>query len=239
MAATSRNPVEVFTLEDVQQVLRERSGSGPDSATAPAGTAPAPRKPDAEGKSRSTAERRAASIVDILGFDPHAAPASSRPGKKDAIPARWHRHFDALVKMRDELLRRLRRHRAETLRGSDGDGLDRAKMLDQHGVDGAAEQADLERAMSFVENEQELLREVEAALERLHRGTYGTCEQTGEAIGAERLTALPFARYSLRGQEEHERSRLSSKNRDRNGPLFAIGDEDEEPLGSGEGAPEE
>jgi RNA polymerase-binding transcription factor DksA len=141
--------------------------------------------------------------------------------------------------MRDELLRRLRQHTAETLQGGGGEGLERAKVLDQHGVDGAAEQADLERAMSFVENEQELLREVEAALERLRRGTYGICEQTGEPIGAERLIALPFARYSLRGQEECERRRRAARDVSRAGPLFAAGEEEEEPLSAGDGAAEE
>jgi RNA polymerase-binding transcription factor DksA len=239
MATVPRNQAEVFTLEDVQQVLRERSGDGSVSVTAPVNLAPLPKKQEPDAKSRSTSERKAVSVLDILGFDPHATPVKGHSGERNSIPSVWHRYFDSLVAMRDELLRRLRRHQAETLRQGDGDGMERANVLDQHGVDGAAEQADLERALSFVENEQELLREVEAALERMRRGTYGICEQTGEPIGAKRLDAIPFARHSLRGQEEYERNRRSVKNTGRTGSLFVGGDEDEEPVGAAEGSVEE
>lgn len=38
------------------------------------------------------------------------------------------------------------------------------------------------------------LHEVDAALDRLSRGTWGRCDHCGEAIDARRLTALPQAR---------------------------------------------
>lgn len=39
--------------------------------------------------------------------------------------------------------------------------------------------------------------EVEAALERLAAGTYGTCEACGRPISAERLDALPATRFCV------------------------------------------
>lgn len=52
----------------------------------------------------------------------------------------------------------------------------------------------------------QLLREVDGALTRYTRGTYGACERCQEEISANRLQALPWARYCLTCQE------LRSKN---------------------------
>ena len=48
------------------------------------------------------------------------------------------------------------------------------------------------------------LREIEAAQERLREGTYGTCEECGEAIPYERLKAYPAARLCIADQERYE-----------------------------------
>ena len=50
-----------------------------------------------------------------------------------------------------------------------------------------------------------LLSKIEAALQRIEDGTYGYCEETGEAIGINRLQARPVATLSLAAQERHER----------------------------------
>ena len=36
--------------------------------------------------------------------------------------------------------------------------------------------------------------EIDAAMERIDKGTYGVCEYSGEAIPKERLKAIPWAR---------------------------------------------
>jgi RNA polymerase-binding transcription factor DksA len=50
-----------------------------------------------------------------------------------------------------------------------------------------------------------LLTEVEAALARMDAGTYGTSEVSGEPIGYARLSAVPWARFSVVEQEDLER----------------------------------
>jgi DnaK suppressor protein len=42
------------------------------------------------------------------------------------------------------------------------------------------------------------LSEIEAALRRIARGTYGSCERCGGAIGRDRLRALPEVRFCIR-----------------------------------------
>ncbi len=56
--------------------------------------------------------------------------------------------------------------------------------------------------------ERKLLRQVEGALERLDLGEYGTCEHCDESIGAQRLKAVPWARYCVECQEKEERGSL-------------------------------
>jgi RNA polymerase-binding transcription factor DksA len=55
-----------------------------------------------------------------------------------------------------------------------------------------------ERDLSLEEHEEHLLQEIDAALERIDAGTYGTCEVDGTPIDFDRLQALPWARTSLK-----------------------------------------
>ena len=45
----------------------------------------------------------------------------------------------------------------------------------------------------LAQNEEQLLEDVEAALERIEAGTYGNCQQCGREIPKQRLDALPQA----------------------------------------------
>lgn len=57
---------------------------------------------------------------------------------------------------------------------------------------------------AVLSNSIKALREVEAAQERLRQGTYGRCEECGEAIPVARLQAYPSARLCLADQERYE-----------------------------------
>ena len=48
------------------------------------------------------------------------------------------------------------------------------------------------------------LMEVEKALARIEQGRYGICEETGEAIESERLSAIPWTSLSIEGAEIRE-----------------------------------
>ena len=48
------------------------------------------------------------------------------------------------------------------------------------------------------------LAEIESALSRIERGTYGICEETDEPIEKERLMAIPWTRLSIEGAEIRE-----------------------------------
>lgn len=47
---------------------------------------------------------------------------------------------------------------------------------------------------------------VERALHKFEDGSYGYCEETEEPIGFERLSVIPWARFSVQVQEKRERT---------------------------------
>lgn len=71
-------------------------------------------------------------------------------------------------------------------------------------VDEASERTSEADAAAVARADTRVLREIDAALERMAAGTYGTSEETGAPIGYERLRALPWARRSAREEEERE-----------------------------------
>ena len=61
-----------------------------------------------------------------------------------------------------------------------------------------------EELLEFVFDRSRTLAEVRAAIERIFKGTYGICELTRKPIALERLSAIPYMRYSLEGQKQAE-----------------------------------
>lgn len=64
---------------------------------------------------------------------------------------------------------------------------------DQHLADHASEMIDREVDESLEENAEQLVRDIDRALEKIDDGTYGTCERCGREIPEERLDAVPYA----------------------------------------------
>jgi RNA polymerase-binding transcription factor len=64
-------------------------------------------------------------------------------------------------------------------------------------------------------SERRLLQMVERALFNINEGTYGECEQCGNAINERRLEAVPWARHCIACQEKLERGELEQSSRER------------------------
>jgi DnaK suppressor protein len=77
--------------------------------------------------------------------------------------------------------------------------------VDQHPGDSGTETFEMEKNVSVLEQVEDELREVDLAVERLERGTYGTCQACGRPIGDERLEAMPAARFCIEDQAKAER----------------------------------
>src|SRR4051812_24396338 len=66
-----------------------------------------------------------------------------------------------------------------------------------HMADVGTENYDQEFTLSLIENEQGTLDQINLAFKRLDAGTYGKCEECGEAIAKPRLQALPYTRHCI------------------------------------------
>jgi DnaK suppressor protein len=71
-------------------------------------------------------------------------------------------------------------------------------------MDQASLETDRGTALQLLDQERSLLWEIDTALAKFERGSYGLCEGTGEPIELRRLLARPWARYSLAYKEALE-----------------------------------
>lgn len=71
---------------------------------------------------------------------------------------------------------------------------------DDEMADMATATFDRELDEGLEEGARQTLDEIEAALLRIEEGSYGVCEVCGEPIGAERLSAIPWARFCIDDQ---------------------------------------
>ena len=77
--------------------------------------------------------------------------------------------------------------------------------LGNHIAEDGASVAEAERIVTVTEDLQDILAQVDAALERMNEGTYGVCQRCGQKIGEERLEAFPYVAYCITCQEIMER----------------------------------
>lgn len=62
--------------------------------------------------------------------------------------------------------------------------------------------------LSLNENERMRLQEVDESLDRIESGTYGICEECGEAIGLKRLEVRPVAKHCVSCKTKLEKGKL-------------------------------
>jgi DnaK suppressor protein len=77
--------------------------------------------------------------------------------------------------------------------------------FDQHPGDSGTETFEMEKNVSLREQVDDELQEIQAAFQRLERGTYGICQACGKPIGDERLEAMPATRFCVEDQARAER----------------------------------
>ena len=195
-----------FSLEEVLAIAKTVEKAAPAPAPVPliatkAGkTAPLPAHALQPPKPTTV---RAASLADILGFNPKSK-ASHAENEEDAIPEKFKRYYKLLIELRNHVTGQVDQHSEETLKRS---AKEDSGDLSSYGTDGGTDSFDRDFALSLVANEQEALAEVEAAIQRIKNGSYGVCEHTQQPINKERLLAVPFTRYTAAAMKEIEKTR--------------------------------
>ena len=75
-------------------------------------------------------------------------------------------------------------------------------------ADMASAESDHAQELRTRDRERKLTSKIDQALERIEKGTYGYCADTGNPIGLARLEARPVASLSIEAQERHEEEEI-------------------------------
>lgn len=111
----------------------------------------------------------------------------------------------------EELLKEEKKEREQSLLG-DSLGMDvslrdatsELSSYDNHPGDLATETYEAEKNQSFRINDKYMLSEIDTALQKLEKGTYGECEACHQAIEEDRLEILPHARFCIHCENNYE-----------------------------------
>jgi RNA polymerase-binding transcription factor DksA len=204
-----------FSLDEVREIAKTAAAA--KTATAqeepkPRATPAKPAKVDVTKTAKPAQPNhvKPASLADILGFNPKKAQPANVDDSEN-VPEKFRRYYKLLLDLRSHLTEGLSLHTEETLKRSSKDDSGDLSSYGQHMADAGTDTFDRDFALSLVSSEQEALTEIDAAIKRIHDGTYGVCEVTGKPIAKERLLAVPFTRYSAEAQKEIEKNRMRTR----------------------------
>jgi len=202
-----------FSFDEIREIAKNTSKHDAETKAAAAKTAAKSGKHIEAAQLAKPAQPhhiKAASLADILGFNPKKARQPSAEDDSE-IPEKFRRYHRLLLDLRNHLTGQIDTHSEETLKRSAKDDAGDLSSYGQHMADAGTDTFDRDFALSLVSSEQEALSEVEAAIKRVKDGTYGLCEITQKPIAKERLLAVPFTRYSAEAQKDIEKNRHRSR----------------------------
>ncbi len=136
------------------------------------------------------------------------APAHTAVADRTAIPVGSDWTVEELAEVRGDLVREIAERRADYDRA-----IAEITRLQQSSGEGAGDdQADAgsktferEQELSIANNRRDLLVQMERAMERLDKGTYGHCESCSQPIMKARLQAFPSATLCVKCKQREER----------------------------------
>lgn len=205
-----------FTLEEAREIAKTTAVKAEAEASAVKAAAKANAKKaellEQPAKPSVPNHVKAASLADILGFNPIAKKrVNPTVEAEENIPERFRRYYRLLIELRDHVTGQLDTHTEETLKRSSKEDAGDLSSYGQHMADAGTDTFDRDFALSLVSNEQEALSEIDAAIHRIKNGTYGVCEASGKPIAKDRLIAVPFTRYSAEAQKDIEKHRYRTR----------------------------
>ncbi|MBN1804251.1 MAG: TraR/DksA C4-type zinc finger protein [Sedimentisphaerales bacterium] len=126
------------------------------------------------------------------------AKVSSTRTRKRSLTSTNMKHFkQMLLEKRREILNNVNEIEGEALKKSRMDASGDLSSMPIHMADIGTDNYEQEFALGLMDSERKLLREIDEALERIDKKTYGVCEGTGKPIPKARLEAQPWAKYCV------------------------------------------
>jgi RNA polymerase-binding transcription factor DksA len=113
------------------------------------------------------------------------------------IKGEWQKYYTRLLELREQLLHQMNGLAKESAQEMAGYSL--------HMADSGTDNFDRDFALSLLSADQDAVYEIEEALKRIEKKTYGVCELTGKPIPRARLEAIPWTRFTVDAQGQLER----------------------------------
>jgi DnaK suppressor protein len=113
------------------------------------------------------------------------------------VRAQWAKYYNRLLELREQLTRQMDGLAKESAQEMAGYSL--------HMADSGTDNFDRDFALSLLSADQDAVYEIEEALKRIEKNTYGICEFTGKPIPQKRLEAIPWTRFTVEAQAQLER----------------------------------
>jgi RNA polymerase-binding transcription factor DksA len=123
--------------------------------------------------------------------------ASKKSNGAPKIKAEWAKYYRNLLDLRERLL--------QQMSGLAKDSATEMESYSLHMGDSGTDNFDRDFALSLLSSDQDAIYEIEEALKRIERNTYGVCELTGKSIPKARLEAIPWTRFTVEAQAQLER----------------------------------
>ena len=123
-----------------------------------------------------------------------------KPGRRNGefkVKAEWAKFYQRLLELREQLMRQMNGLAKESAQEMAGYSL--------HMADSGTDNFDRDFALSLLSSDQDAIYEIEEALKRIEKHTYGICELTGKSIPKSRLEAIPWTRFTVQAQAQLER----------------------------------
>ena len=158
------------------------------------------KKKTASKKGRKVAATSAAAILGINRPTKAAKNTSAKaknPASKIRIKSEWKKYYDILQDLRGRLT-----HQMDDLKKESAEEMSSYSM---HMADSGTDNFDRDSALSLLSSDQDAVYEIDEALKRIEKRIYGVCELTGKNISKTRLTAVPWARYTVEAQAQLEK----------------------------------
>ena len=114
-----------------------------------------------------------------------------------SIKPQWAKYYRRLLELREQLTRQMDGLAKESAQEMPGYSL--------HMADSGTDNFDRDFALSLLSADQDAIYEIEEALRRIERNTFGICELTGKQIPKARLDAIPWTRFTVEAQAQLER----------------------------------
>lgn len=157
-----------------------------------------------------------ASVASILGRSPNKGKAPVGPAAWTPIAKvrpEWKKHYQELLDRHDQL--RIQ------ISGLQKESQSEMESYSLHMGDSGTDNFDRDLALGMLSSDQEAMFEIEEALRRIEKGTYGICELTGKKIPKSRLDVNPWARFTVEAQSQLEKEGLL-RQRNRIGSLGSV-----------------